>query len=86
MYLLINVRTNSDGKQFVYNVIECTTLNEAQQYMRQYACMARNDYEDEGLLEEDYTETENSIILKGENYTDYFEVYNANYLESHNRK
>ena len=54
-------------------------------YLNRYACKARNDYEDDGSLE-DYTETENSITLRGKYYTDYFEIYNADYLESHNRK
>lgn len=77
MYLVINVYTNSNDKQFINDVIKCSTMNEAQQYMRQYACEARNAYEGNGSLE-DYTKTESSITLKGEYYTDYFEIYNMN--------
>lgn len=85
MYLVINMYTNSNDEQFINDVIKCTTLNEAQQYMRQYACIARNDCEVDGSLE-DYIETKNSITLKGKYYTNYFEVYNADYFESHNIK
>lgn len=74
MYLVINMYTNSDDKQFVNDVVKFGTFNEAWRYMRQCVREARNDYERDGSLE-DYIETESSVTLKGKHYTDYFEIY-----------
>lgn len=74
MYLMIHHYSDSDGEQFINNVVKCSTMNEARYYMREYACEALQEYEDAGTFKS-IVDRKDSITIKAEYSTDYFEVY-----------
>lgn len=72
MYLVINSHTNSDGEQLINDVAAFGNDSDtARRYMKEYAFELLREYENAGTFE-------SSITLKGEYYTDYFEIYNMN--------
>ena len=78
MYLVINSYTNSDGEQLINNVVNCgDSYNIARQYMREYAFESLREYEDAGTFKS-IVEKKDSITLKAEYSTDYFEIYFMN--------
>ena len=75
MYLVINSHTNSNGEQFINNVVACgDDCDIARRYMKEYALESLREYEDAGTFES-IVERNDSITVKAKYDTDYFEVY-----------
>lgn len=74
MYLMISCHTNSDGEQFINNVVTCVdNYDIARRYMKECALELLREYENAGTFES-IVERNNSITLKAKYDTDYFEV------------
>lgn len=78
MCLVIDHYSNSDGEQFINNVVNCSDdYNIARQYMKEYALESLREYEDAGTFKS-IVEKKDSVTVKAEHSTDYFEIYFMN--------